>query len=107
MTSPVLQWFLRGCLLVAGLLAAAGSWHLASWTMQKPDPVRGDLLAQAAFALSLGFYFSLAAAVVARLKRRDFSARVALTAYAVFGVIAALMLLVAWVRQPFGADAMP
>jgi hypothetical protein len=83
MTSPALQWFLRGCLLVAGLLAATGSWHLASWAMNEPDPVRVDLLAQAGFALSLGFYFSLAA------------------------VVAALMLLVAWARQPFAADAMP
>ena len=78
MTSPALQWFLRGCLLVAGLLAATGSWHLASWAMNEPDPVRVDLLAQAGFALSLGS-----------------------------AAVAALMLLVAWARQPFAADAMP
>jgi hypothetical protein len=67
MASAALHWSFRACPLIGGLLAATGIGYLASWALRQADPDRSEFLAMSASALSLGFYFSLAAVVIARL----------------------------------------
>ena len=95
MASTIWQWIFRVCLSIGGLLLAVGIGYLAWWTTQTANPLRNELLEGSAFALSIGWQFSLVSVAIASWKHRDFSNRVAWTGYFVFGAISALVLIAA------------
>ena len=95
MASTVSQWIFRVYLSIAGPLLAVGIGYLASWTAQRANPLRSELLVGSAIALTIGWQFSLVSVVIGSWKHRDFSNRAVWTAYIVFGAISALVLIVA------------